>query len=467
MHNPIPMLVNRLTHRLRPGAVLLLALVVTCHGAPTTNLPLTSADFLTTDAYQREAVRVLLNEANRVATALKLEEKLPITEADLVEEFIVPPGLSRKAKNGVGNVITTNYGYFVSVGNKFSFLMTYGMLNRYNALKAQYRQPLGQDDTNIAYQIATQALAALSMDVQGLNRDCRLSITPWEPGGGYSVPLYWVSWTRKDNRPHPWIQAPPGELWKPVADVQILLPTRTIMELRVEEAKYILRDSLEVTNAEVPQPQANDSTESGGDGTHARSISTNGGASRAMAVIQPITAGNVCLLVWIAVPLYCAVRLRWKGFVVGMLLLWFFFCLVVEAEWLPYPDESRPMRDAGLFAAGFAHFAGLWFAVYAVGRVAAVRSPRWRWGRRVALGLLISICVPFVLGAGDFCLMDLHKAPAFSAPYGTLMDGETPAYAGVGYCLFRDESRGGPEIRFRALPFWFGHTTQYFGARWT
>jgi hypothetical protein len=45
----------------------------------------TPALMFTTKAYHDEAFRLVLQEANRVAAELRLPEKLPITEADLVE----------------------------------------------------------------------------------------------------------------------------------------------------------------------------------------------------------------------------------------------------------------------------------------------------------------------------------------------------------------------------------------------
>src|SRR5205823_11068487 len=40
-------------------------------------------------AYQREAFRLLLQEANKFAEELHLPEKLPITECDVAQRFIV------------------------------------------------------------------------------------------------------------------------------------------------------------------------------------------------------------------------------------------------------------------------------------------------------------------------------------------------------------------------------------------
>ena len=74
------------------------------------------------------------------------------------------------------------------------------------------------------------------MDVDGLNRDCSLDITtakPEGPDGRDFVPDYWVRWTKS------------GET---VALLEFLLPTLTVGELHVLDAKYILRKPVIVPN---------------------------------------------------------------------------------------------------------------------------------------------------------------------------------------------------------------------------
>ena len=78
----------------------------------------TAALMFTTKAYRDEAFRLVLQEANRVATELRLPEKLPITETDLVTRFISSFGYAH-AKQAIGNVTTRNYTYYISEGNKF------------------------------------------------------------------------------------------------------------------------------------------------------------------------------------------------------------------------------------------------------------------------------------------------------------------------------------------------------------
>ena len=89
----------------------------------------------TTPAYRREALRLVIEEANRVAREVQLPEKLPITQSDLLEAYISPPRMSQ-ALGIFGTVTTSNYTYYVSVANKFSFLTKRNLESDYEKIKA-------------------------------------------------------------------------------------------------------------------------------------------------------------------------------------------------------------------------------------------------------------------------------------------------------------------------------------------
>jgi len=198
-----------------------------------------------TKAYQDAALRLLLREANRVAVELHLPEELPITRKKLVGYYISPPSIG-KVVPGLGNISTHRYRYYVSVGNKFSYieqLSDAGGGQELDKLKAEAFLPISRLDTNRAYQIATQWLSAISMDVNGLDRDCVRRIRAWTPEGkkgAHFVPLYWVSW---------------GKQGEPVALVELFEPTKTLIQLRVEKSEYIFRRPLLITNIDVLLPQ--------------------------------------------------------------------------------------------------------------------------------------------------------------------------------------------------------------------
>jgi hypothetical protein len=148
----------------------------------------------TTVAYQKEALSLIVEEANRVAQDLQLPEELPIVQTNLLEAYISPPRLAQGSK-ALGNITTSNYTYYISVGDKFSFLVRTHLDEDESQARSQYRLPISQMDTNAAYLLATQFLKAASMDVDALNTNCDLQVKASLPEGinGRSfVPLYWI-----------------------------------------------------------------------------------------------------------------------------------------------------------------------------------------------------------------------------------------------------------------------------------
>lgn len=131
----------------------------------------------TTRAYEREALNLLLREANDVAAQLKLGENLPIVEPNIIP-FISTYGMSQMQSKTVGNVATTNYVYYVSVDHKFSYLEVAHQRDVWQRLRDSYRWPKELLNTNEAYQMATQWLTDISMDVAALNRDCKVHVEP-------------------------------------------------------------------------------------------------------------------------------------------------------------------------------------------------------------------------------------------------------------------------------------------------
>jgi hypothetical protein len=202
----------------------------------------------TTAAYRKEALRMVLEEANRVAVELALRDTLPITETNVIEQFILPYGAAQRL-NSIGNVATSNYAYCVSIGCKLSYVLSVHQQQDHERWAAEYLWPVIREDTNAAYQLATQWLTAASMDVAGLNRDCDLQIHPlmlYGSGTNASfVPIYSVAWKSWTDR------------IRSVASVELFLPTKTLVGLTVDDSRYILRKPLEFTNLDYLLSQTN------------------------------------------------------------------------------------------------------------------------------------------------------------------------------------------------------------------
>jgi hypothetical protein len=199
----------------------------------------------TTKAYQTAAFNRVLEEANDAAKELNLPEALPITVTNLTEIYISTYGRSRIGAEPIGNVSTKDYCYYVSLDHKLSFVE--GTHQDQDAFKwiGKYKWPLSQLDTNTPYQLATQWLDAVSMDVAGLNHDCEVHVVPdryWNNPKFHQktfVPIYEVYWLSPLNKKTGY-----GD----VASVRLFLPTKTLMSLRVEDPKYILSTPITFTN---------------------------------------------------------------------------------------------------------------------------------------------------------------------------------------------------------------------------
>ncbi len=149
----------------------------------------------------------------------------------------------------MGNITSSNYTYYISVSNKFSYLAKRNLESGYDQLRAHYLWPTSQLDTNGAYQLATQFLRAASMDIAALNSNCVVKIdalTPEGKGGKHFVPVYWIYWLARG-----------GQGYGPAAVVELFLPTKTIRQLRVNQSEYILRKPLQITNLDFLLSETN------------------------------------------------------------------------------------------------------------------------------------------------------------------------------------------------------------------
>jgi hypothetical protein len=204
----------------------------------------------TTHAYQIEALRLLLQEANEVARQLKLPEKIPITKEDVRESYVAPFGIAY-VDGGIGCVDTANYSYCVSMADRFCYLTKKHLEVTLSAYQENYMWPKKRINTAEAYQMATQWLTAAQMDVKAMNRDLHLVIKPDDdyiaaPRGKF-VPVYDVGWC-KPWKPTPGIIEEDHSKWEPVVSVQLFTPTKTLLQMHVEDAKYILRPPIVFTN---------------------------------------------------------------------------------------------------------------------------------------------------------------------------------------------------------------------------
>jgi hypothetical protein len=202
----------------------------------------------TTPQYQLAAAQLLLQEANRAAEELRFpDEVLPITKSNVTELHVTPFGYSYIYKT-IGVIGTSNYVYMVSKGDKLSGLCVAGYDEACLRLE-KISLPLEQMDTKAAYQLATQWLGCVSMDVNGLNRDCKAHVAVSPYWNGLSrlgetprknfLPIYYVWWTSPQND---------ADGYGGIARVELFLPSQKLLQLSVDDPKYILRKPLVFTN---------------------------------------------------------------------------------------------------------------------------------------------------------------------------------------------------------------------------
>jgi len=110
----------------------------------------------------------------------------------------------------------------------------------------KYQWPVSRLDTNAAYRLAIEWMEAIHIDIEALNRDCVAHAAPdpsWNlvaPGGlpkETFTPIYCVWWVPKG-----------GKTEDSPAELELFLPTKTILQLDVSKPKYILREPLVFTN---------------------------------------------------------------------------------------------------------------------------------------------------------------------------------------------------------------------------
>ena len=207
------------------------------------------AIIFTTPAYQAEALSLLVDEANQAAIKLNIGEVIPITRSNLLGAYIAPP-ISEIKGQGLGNVASKKYIYCVSEGNKLSSIVLDNHDQELRRMVEKFCWPLSRINTNGACKLATQWMTALSMDVKGLNRDCKLFIEPVKLDGfqkNLFVPVYNVNWKIKGQETFGGL-GNDEDNFHTVASVRLFLPTKMLMDLTVHDSKYILRKQLLVTN---------------------------------------------------------------------------------------------------------------------------------------------------------------------------------------------------------------------------
>jgi hypothetical protein len=219
----------------------------------------------TTTAYQTAALQLMVGQANFAAQQLDLREPLPIViPADTNNWEVEPPPM------GIGGMIlTSNYNFEFSHG-RLTGIEKKDWLKRVSPSVTNTLELAKQPsllDTNGAYQLATQWLAKISMDVPKLERKFPPRVfqpagRPRDANGNFlagvtntiSIPLYLIGWgdplegflrTNRLGRPLP--PRRPNAL--DAVYVQILGTTKELLSLHIRDTNFFAQPPLILTNA--------------------------------------------------------------------------------------------------------------------------------------------------------------------------------------------------------------------------
>jgi hypothetical protein len=260
--------------------ILCIALV---HNAPA-NLSDSEADALlatikrlhlaqTSLAYQSVNVEYMLREANYFSGQLKLPTPHPIQLRDIDAINVSPPWYSKIEDTNLapsvgrvlhakfvagGSIATTNFWFAFRLGHLSSVINRVQHMERFDLYPVWAKTP-SLVDSNEAYQIATQWLASIEVDVGVLGKKYapkveqkwfwnRPGLDVHHPPGDTNktmLPIFDVTWGTN------WVDYP--------AQVRILGTTKELMELRVGDSTLSRRPLLIITNAielnNIPDPQ--------------------------------------------------------------------------------------------------------------------------------------------------------------------------------------------------------------------
>src|SRR5437899_2613439 len=133
-------------------------------------------------AYKYVALSIMLAEANYYASHLKLPIDLPIRQQDLTANHVSPP----RQMGFAGRIDTQqfSFGFGGALGQETGTLRFVVRLNRFEKipqreLNQKWAKMKSLINKNEAYTLATNWLAAVSVDVQSLEKGYRPTVKQW------------------------------------------------------------------------------------------------------------------------------------------------------------------------------------------------------------------------------------------------------------------------------------------------
>jgi hypothetical protein len=215
------------------------------------------AGFSISLAYKLLVLQLTLADANFVAQQLGLPCPDPIEAEHVKYLHVTPPSIGFGA-----NMKTTNYAFGYSRTARSIRMLSPAGRDYEGWFLSQYpvwAKTPSLIDTNTAYQMASQWLAKVSVDVPALEQEYRVSVTQLEVekgvlpkdardrkvrGATQKLPVYYVRWGAGQFNLFGKTST------SPAAEVEILGTTKQLMEMRITDGDFLRRPRLEVANAE-------------------------------------------------------------------------------------------------------------------------------------------------------------------------------------------------------------------------
>jgi hypothetical protein len=231
--------------------------------------------------YKATAMQQMLNEANFFADRLKLPTPHPIKMTDVVFPHVSPPWFSIIKQTNVPYLPATIFGADIFNADipreqrlralniavrgqiettNFFFSFLDGRLCDVERLSEHEVERYARDldklvgqssliDTNDAYQLATQWLAAVDVDMPALNKlkwtVSQLHYMPHGATNAVTLPLYYVDFGSKHTSAQNNLPASD----EPLISVEILGTTKELQELRFQDTSFSRRSQMFITNA--------------------------------------------------------------------------------------------------------------------------------------------------------------------------------------------------------------------------
>lgn len=233
--------------------------------------------------YKATVLQEMLAEANYSASQLHLPMHLPFSKNDVIDIFIPLPWYSLINDSSPPYFPATIYGRAIANTNiplnlrlsalkfavngrmattNFQFCFTHGRLTDIMRLSGSMSEYYAHDldklvgqssliGTNEAYQLATQWLAAVNMDMPAVSKlqhvINQLKYLPQGASNALTLPLFYVDFGSKHYQFA--AGSPMKDYDKPQISVEILGTTKELQELLIEDASLSLRPTMIITNA--------------------------------------------------------------------------------------------------------------------------------------------------------------------------------------------------------------------------